>query len=280
MRRWNLIIDVAKCEDCNNCSLACKDEHVGNDWPGYSYPQPLHGHRWMNTMRKERGTGSNIDVSYRPTPCMHCDDAPCLRAAAGGAVRKREDGIVLIDPQKARGQKALVEACPYSAIYWNEERDVPQKCTLCAHLLDEGWDKPRCVQSCPTGALTVAYVEDEEMAARVEVEGLEVLQPGLGTRPRVLYKNLYLFDSVFVAGSVSQKRGGVVECAEGATVLLARDGAAVATVTTDCFGDFKIDGLPAGGERYTLTVGLDGRECTLDIHIDRDCVCLGEVALD
>ena len=103
MRSWNLIIDVAKCEDCNNCSLACKDEHVGNDWPGYAAAQPLHGHRWMNTMRKERGTWPTIDVAYRPTPCMHCDDAPCLRAAAGGAVYKRADGIVLIDPQKASG---------------------------------------------------------------------------------------------------------------------------------------------------------------------------------
>jgi Fe-S-cluster-containing dehydrogenase component len=280
MRRWNLIIDVAKCEDCNNCSLACKDEHVGNDWPGYTYAQPLHGHRWMNTMRKERGTGSAMDVCYRSTPCMHCDDAPCLRAAAGGAARKREDGVVLLDPQRAKGQKALVEACPYGAIYWNEERDVPQKCTLCAHLLDEGWDKPRCVQSCPTGALTVAHVDDAQMAARVASEGLQVLQPEKGTRPRVYYKNLHLFDSVFVAGSVSYKQGGVVECAEGATVMLARDGAPVATATSDCFGDFKIDGLPAGGERYTLTVGMAGRERTLDIQIDNDCACLGEVALD
>ena len=83
-----------------------------------------------------------------------------------------------------------------------------------------------------------------------------------------------------MAGSVSCKRDGVVECAAGATVSLARDGATVATATTDCFGDFKIDGLPAGGERYTLTVGLDGRERTVDIQMDKDSVCLGELALD
>jgi Fe-S-cluster-containing dehydrogenase component len=28
MKKWNLIIDIEKCEDCNNCFLACKDEHV------------------------------------------------------------------------------------------------------------------------------------------------------------------------------------------------------------------------------------------------------------
>ena len=36
MKKWNMIIDVAKCHDCNNCFLACKDEHVENDWPPYS----------------------------------------------------------------------------------------------------------------------------------------------------------------------------------------------------------------------------------------------------
>ena len=101
MKKWNLIIDVEKCEDCNNCFLACKDEHVDNDWPGYSLPQPLHGHRWMNIMRKERGQFPMIDVAYLPIPCMHCDRAPCIEAAKGGAVYKRDDGIVIIDPEKA-----------------------------------------------------------------------------------------------------------------------------------------------------------------------------------
>ncbi len=100
---WQLIIDVEKCEDCNNCFLACKDEHVDNEWPGYSLPQPLHGHRWMNIMRKERGQFPMIDVAYLPIPCMHCDRAPCIEAAKGGAVYKRDDGIVIIDPEKARG---------------------------------------------------------------------------------------------------------------------------------------------------------------------------------
>ena len=38
MKNWNMIIDVARCHDCNNCFMACKDEHVGNDFPPYSAP--------------------------------------------------------------------------------------------------------------------------------------------------------------------------------------------------------------------------------------------------
>ena len=36
MKRWYMVIDVERCENCNNCFLACKDEHCGNDWPGYA----------------------------------------------------------------------------------------------------------------------------------------------------------------------------------------------------------------------------------------------------
>ena len=43
MKKWNMVIDVALCHDCNNCFLADKDEFVGNDFPGYSAAQPWAG---------------------------------------------------------------------------------------------------------------------------------------------------------------------------------------------------------------------------------------------
>jgi len=92
MKKWNMIIDIAKCHDCNDCFLACKDEYVDNDWPPCSAPQPQHGHRWIDIMRKERGQYPLIDVAYRPTPCMHCDEADCIKAAENGAIFKRDDG--------------------------------------------------------------------------------------------------------------------------------------------------------------------------------------------
>ena len=30
-----------------------------------------------------------------------------------------------------------VDACPYGAIYYNSSRNLAQKCTGCAHLLDK-----------------------------------------------------------------------------------------------------------------------------------------------
>jgi Fe-S-cluster-containing dehydrogenase component len=268
MKKWNLIIDVAKCEDCNNCFLACKDEHVGNDWPGYAVSQPLHGHRWIDIMRKERGQYPLIDVAYRPTPCMHCDNAPCIKAAKNNAIYKRADGIVIIDPEKARGQKALLDACPYDAIWWNEEKDLPQKCTFCAHLLAEGWKEPRCVQACPTGALRFVAAEGSETQKMVETENLEVLHPQFKTLPRVYYKNLYRYSRCFIGGSVALDRAGVKDCAQGANISLIKDSKPIAQTVSDDFGDFKFDNLEENSGIYTLEIRYkDGPPKKLEVDL-------------
>ena len=99
----SMLIDINVCNGCHNCQIACKDEHVDNEWPGYSASQPRHGHRWMDVARKERGQFPLVDVVYRPTTCMQCADAPCMDAL-DGTVTRRDDGIVLIDPVNAKGE--------------------------------------------------------------------------------------------------------------------------------------------------------------------------------
>ena len=264
-----MIIDVAKCENCNNCFLACKDEHVGNEWPGYTLEQPLHGHRWINIMRKERGQFPLIDVAYRPTPCMNCDEAPCVKASQGSIV-KRPDGIVLIDYQKSKGKKELVKACPYGAIWWNEEKEVPQKCTFCAHLLDEGWKQPRCAQACPTGCLKMIRVDQEEMNRIIKEENLEVLHPEFNTKPSVYYKNLYRYDKCFIAGSVAYDNNGISECAQGARVSLYKDNVKLAEVQTDAFGDFKFDKLEENSGDYIIDIQFKtDTKVTLNINLNQ-----------
>lgn len=253
MSKWNLIVDVARCENCHNCTLAVKDEYEANDFPGYSKPQPRHGHAWIRIERKVRGAGHMVDAAYLPSLCNHCDDAPCV-AKSGGAIAKRADGIVLIDPVKAHGRRDLVDACPYGHIWWNEEQQVPQAWFFDAHLLDQGWTEPRCTQACPTGALTALKVGDDEMAARAAAEGLQVLRPELGTRPRVYYRNLHRYTKCFVGGSVAARRDGIDECVAGATVTLMQHGQALAVQTTDDFGDFKFDGIDPGSGQYEVLV--------------------------
>lgn len=277
MKKWHMIIDVEKCEDCNNCFLACKDEHIDNEWSGYALPQPRHEQRWIDILRKERGKFPLIDVNFLPKTCMHCDNAPCIKAS-NGSIDKRRDGIVFIDPYRAKGQKDLTKACPYGMIWWNEEQDVPQKCTFCAHLLDEGWKKPRCVQACPTGALRVEYVDDGEMAKLVEIEKLETLNPQYNTQPSVYYKNLHLFTTCFIGGSIAAESGGKTECVKDAKIVLFRERQKIGETASDCFGDFRFDGLAENSGTYRIDILLGNcLKKTLEVDLHEDSLNLGVI---
>jgi len=268
-KKWNLIVDVALCDNCRLCFLAVKDEYVGNDFPGVSAAQPAQGqHKWLDIARKERGSYPIVEARFMPVMCNHCDNAPCMKAAQGGAVRKRPDGIVIIDPEKAKGQKKIMQACPYDAIFWNDEKDIPQAWPFDAHLLDEGWTRTRAQQACPMNVFRTICVEDAEMQRIQAEEDLEVLRPELGTKPRIYYKNLHKMTRCFVGGTVVEQVEGVEECAAGAEVVLTQDGREVGRATTDTFGEFVIDRLEPNSGRYHLEVtGLSGSVSTeLDLR--------------
>lgn len=275
MKSWNMIIDIARCHDCNDCFLADKDEFVGNDFPPYSAGQPWHGHRWMNILRGERGQYPLVMTRYLPKPCQHCDAAPCL--TADGAVYKREDGLVIIDPVKAKGRREIVDSCPYEVIYWNEEAQLPQKCTGCAHLLDAGWTETRCSQVCPTGAIKLVLGDEAGVAGLVESEGLEAYQPQLGTRPRVYYKNLHRWTKAFIGANVVCRDSD--EVAEGAKMTVTLNGAVVGEAVASNYGDAIVDKLEPGNE-YQVTVAMDGYQTAeLSVTLDESCN-LGHVFLE
>jgi Fe-S-cluster-containing dehydrogenase component len=279
MKKWNMVIDVAECTNCNLCTLATMDEYIGNDWPPYAAAMPKHGHKWIRILQKERGSVPFIDMAYVPAMCNHCDNAPCVEKAGNGAVTKREDGIVLIDPEKAKGRKDLVDACPYGHIWWNEETQTPQAWPFDAHLLDAGWTKTRGAQSCPTGAMQAVCVDDDEMRRRVEEEGLEVLNPEFGTNPRVWYRNLWRYTTAFIGGSVSAEAGEVVDCVEGAKITLLKDGETLAEAATDLYGDFKFDRLPERSGAYTIEIEAAGHpKKTVEATLG-ESVYLGEIRL-
>lgn len=278
-KKWNMIVDIERCNNCRACFLAVKDEHTGNDFPGYAAEQPAMGHNWLDIERKERGSYPIVDAHFMPVMCNHCDDAPCMKAATGGAVKKRDDGIVIIDPQKAKGQKAIVDACPYGAVSWNDEKQIPQAWIFDAHLLDSGWTRTRAEQCCPTDVFQSVNVDDSEMQRIAAEEGLEVLQPELDTKPRVYYKNLHLINRCFVGGSVTAMIDGVDECAEGAKAVLKKDGVEIGRATTDTFGEFKIDKLEPGSGQYELEISGQQGKASMGFVLGDESLYLGRIEL-
>ncbi|MFC1868629.1 4Fe-4S dicluster domain-containing protein [Thermodesulfobacteriota bacterium] len=276
MTQYGMVVDISKCNGCYNCFLACRDEYAGNDYPPYSAAQPLHGQYWMQIGERERGTYPKVKVSYIPLPCLHCREASCITASPGDAVHRRPDGIVLIDPEKAVGKKEIVNKCPHRVIYWNEEKNIPQKCTFCAHLLDEGWKEPRCVEACPTGALIFGDLDDpgSEIVGMLKSDKTEELHPEYGLAPGVVYVGL---PKRFIAGEVvlgDQQD----ECAEGVKVTLIR-GNESRNLITDNYGDFEFEDLEPNSS-YTIRIDHEGyilKEMTVLTRLDTN---LGEIILE
>ncbi len=276
MARLSILIDVDKCNGCYNCFLACRDEYYDNDYPPYSAAQPLNGQFWMAIKEIERGTYPRPKLSYIPVPCMHCQDAPCMDAAENGAVYRRDDGIVIIDPEKAKGQEGIVHACPYRVIYWNEQSQLPQKCTLCAHRLDGGEKEPRCVESCPTGALVFGDLDDPQseisrLSARLNTEAFH---PEFGTDPQVRYHAL---PKRFIAGEVVLA-DCQDECAAGARVRLEGPGTVQETLS-DSYGEFEFDGLKKN-TAYRVLIQKQGYAPRKFDLVTRTDINLGEVLLE
>jgi tetrathionate reductase subunit B len=264
------VIDITKCNGCYNCQIACKDEHVGNDWTPIAKPQPDTGHFWMKVTDIVQGTVPKVRVRYMHDMCQHCEDAPCIPVCKSKAIYKRADGIVIIDPEKCAGSRNCIDACPYDVIYFNSDLNISQKCTMCAHLLDKGWKEPRCVDACPTGALKFGEVEE----LKAEIAKAETLHPEYKAKPIVHY--IGLPNKYFIAGAVYDPEED--ECLEAATVTLTGAKGKKSTLKTDNFGDFWFERNVPG--IYSLKIEKAGylpREIA-DIDASKD-INVGDIEL-
>lgn len=261
------LVDVKNCVGCHDCQIGCKDEHCGNSWMPYTLPQPEVGQFWCKVNQYERGSRPHVKVTYLPVMCQHCENAPCMKAAKDGAVYRRDDGLVLIDPVKAKGQKQIVDACPYHAVFWNEELQVPQKCTGCAHLLDgdEPIKVPRCVDNCHVNVIMFGEEED------LDLEGTEFLHPEYGTKPRVFYRGL---PKKFIAGTVYDPEAK--DIIEGAVCTVTGE-AGTFMAETDSWGDFWLRELPDAD--WTLTIEAGGKKKVMDVSTKEKDLGLGDIAL-
>lgn len=265
-----ILIDPSRCIQCCNCQNSCKDEHCDNDWSPIAAKQGS-GQFWIKIRESQAADGSRMRLNRVPVTCQHCENCALIDVAPD-AVYVREDGIVIIDPEAARGNEALVDACPYHTVYWNADLQVAQKCTMCAHLLDAGWEKPRCVTACPSDALS--FVEASELTAENLYAPLERMNPEFGTKPRVAYVNI---PKPFVAGAVYSPSENI--CLEKVDLVLSNQATGEKYFgRTGLLGEFRIENVAPG--YYTLQLDKDGYDAkTLSSLKVADGLNVGEIRL-
>lgn len=278
-KKYGLVIDITRCDGCGSCLLAVKDEYVGNNYPGYSAPQPKEGQNWLDLIEVEQGHGTKIKMDYIPVMYPHNRSLKPIPGAPEGAVKVREDGLTVIDPEKAKGCKAIYEALKDKGCFWNEELQLPQIYTLDAHRMDEGEKLPRCAESCPTQAMHWGDLNDPESEVSrfiAEHPGeIEDLYPEEGADYVVRY---YKLPKPFIAGEVMVCDSK--DCVKGAKVTLTcKDCAKTMETETDFFGDFEFKYLVKDAE-YTVKAEVPGyKSAEVTVKLD-EAKNLGVITLE
>ncbi len=175
--QYGFVLDHRKCIGCHACTVACKSE---NDVPVGNF------RTWVKYT--DIGTFPAVKRHFAVLRCNQCTNAPCVTICPVSALGKRDDGIVDLDKDACIGCKACMQACPYDAIYLNEETGGAEKCHFCAHRVEQGL-KPACEVVCPEEAIISGDLHDptSKVAQLAALDGSMVRRPEQNTGPNVHY---------------------------------------------------------------------------------------------
>ena len=157
-KQMGFYVDTSACVNCKACQIICKDKNelpVGVQW---RHVIQYGGGAWV-----AQGGGlivpEGIFTYSVSISCMHCANPKCVEACPEGAIVKRSDGIVMIDPKKCQGWRLCEAACPYGAPQFSGEKGIMTKCNFCEDLLAKGCD-PACVSACSMRALHAGPLDE------------------------------------------------------------------------------------------------------------------------
>ncbi len=157
MAQLTLLVDSDLCFDCKACEVACKQEN-----------NVAHGVHWIKVVTKgPRMVGDSLVAEFMPTTCWHCAKPPCMEVCPTGAIKRCEDGIVVVDHDLCIGCKICIPGCPFGVIEMNPQTGIAEKCDLCRHRIEKGL-RPACVQHCQTGAILFGETNEVSRLLRIQ----------------------------------------------------------------------------------------------------------------
>ena len=177
MTQLGLVVSLDRCMDTRGCMGACKQENNVDL-----------GAFWVRTYTSTTGGFPDAETYFIPVMCQHCRKPSCVPACPEQAIRKREDGIVVIDtaPCAACGGKECMDACPYGAIFVSRASRKAVKCEYCQ---DGEHSVPACVEACAAGARLFGDADNPGGAFAQALQNPGLTAPGKGEKGsfRTLY---------------------------------------------------------------------------------------------
>jgi Fe-S-cluster-containing dehydrogenase component len=174
-KRYGFIIDQERCIGCDCCTVACEKEN-----------EPKKG--FIQVVRNQEGNFPDLNITYLPHLCNHCENPPCVAGCPSDALKKRDDGIVIYEESECEKCFTCVDACPYGEIHYYSHEDLLEKCDLCAHLIDQG-KEPFCATCCEGQAIYFGDFSnpDSNVSLIAKRRNLFQLKPEMHTNPSVFY---------------------------------------------------------------------------------------------
>lgn len=151
MGKISLLFFKKDCMGCHACEVACKQEHRLGIGP-----------------RLVRVTEKGCD--FIPVYCHHCAKAPCREACPVEAITRNSQGVVLINEELCIGCQACLEACPFGAMQFDEEKGLALKCDLCINRLLKN-QQPACSLVCPTQCIFTGDMS--RLSDRIDKKSME-----------------------------------------------------------------------------------------------------------
>ena len=139
----------------------------------------------------------------------------------------------------------------YDVVFMNDELGVAQKCTGCAHRVDEGL-LPRCADVCPHDAILFGEEGDDIFKDKAGEKPLEIYLPEAKAAPRAYWRGL---PKPWIAGAVLD--GANDEIIAGAKVTATGEDGNAVSATSDAFGNFWLRELNEG-ETYKVEIAAPG----------------------
>lgn len=156
VKQYAFYIDSSVCSGCKTCQMACKDKNdleIGLLWRRV---YEVSGGEWE---KKDSIWKSGVFAYNLSIACNHCSKPMCRKFCAAGAVKKHENGIVVLDRDECVGCRMCEWRCPYSAPQFDQKTGTMSKCDFCFDLIDSG-QPPACVSACPMRALDFGNFEE------------------------------------------------------------------------------------------------------------------------
>ncbi len=172
-------VDLDKCSGCKACVTACHNLNGLDD-----------GETWRSVGLLHGGTVESPVQKTVTTACHHCIDPACMSGCPTKAYDKDpETGIVKHLDDQCIGCQYCIFTCPYEVPQFNKKLGIVRKCDMCSDRLAVG-EAPACVQACPSEAISIAVVDEEQA---LEAAQLDAFLPGAPppsiTVPTTVFKN-------------------------------------------------------------------------------------------